>query len=202
MGTTASSSSCRKAVREKTLPLRNKKPLFWMSLIGYSLEYIQYLGLINPDIENLCEEEALRNKKGKFGFVSIIVDGERFVFIPGSDTAINYGYPETEQKNWNYHFLIMAYCVTNNKLNIGNGNPQPWSHAVRRILKLLEKNPDDCDLEIYPWANIVPEEWHQKIINQLKDEIKSEEKDLLKNLLLRSEKEANALLEILKTAEK
>ena len=56
MGTTASSNSCRKAVREKTLPLRNKKPLFWMSLIGYSLEYIQYLGLINPDIENLCED--------------------------------------------------------------------------------------------------------------------------------------------------
>lgn len=142
---------------------------FWIILLAHSLDYIEALKLNTKAIELLYSRENRLNKPGKKGFYSIKVKGLKFTFIAICDMGSNYDlWREDNSGYWKSRLIIVAYCETKPKLNIDNGQPKPWSN-IFKIYTEYSDDYDDDDCELLPWANIIPEDWHNLIMAELKE---------------------------------
>jgi|LAHU01.1.fsa_nt_gb hypothetical protein len=181
---------CRQAAQAQAEKDEKEDPLYWIQLIGHSFHYIHLLGLTWKQVEALIAGEEKRNVDGKFGFASIVIEGKTFVFIPGIAMASDYGvHCEDGQKFYHCDNLIMAYCVDDDKLNTEK-EIRPWSGAGQDLInaqqkidiEIATKGYSDYDYEEFkPWTNVIPDEWHEKIIHRLEKEI-ADEKQTLENI--------------------
>ncbi len=144
-------------------------------MLSHSQDYVEVLGLTESDIIALVAQEFDNNKKFKKGFYSLIIENKKFFLIPGCDCATNYSFePNFTKADLRVRWIIMAYCTKPLNLNEDNGQKKPWRIAPYEREQLLNVSCglDSCDdieedQEI-PWANIIPEDWHQKILVELK----------------------------------
>ena len=135
--------------------------LYWNELLANSQDYIDLLKLTQDDIEKLGNIEFKKSPKTSMrGFMSICVDGQMFAFIPAYDFAINHGMED----DFKYRYLVMAVAVNNPSLNNSNGIEDPWLGDNEQC------TPDEEDMYPQCWTNIVPSEWHQKIVVELSKE--------------------------------
>jgi len=171
----APSCSCKEQVRKIVEHCRKKKLLFWQTMLSHSQDYVEVLGLTESDIIALVAQEFDNNKKFKKGFYSLTIENKKFFLIPGCDCATNYSFePNFTKADLKVRWIIMAYCTKPLNLNEDNGQKKPWRIAPYEREQLLNVSCglDSCDdieedQEI-PWANIIPEDWHQKILVELK----------------------------------
>jgi hypothetical protein len=175
-------SCCRKAAQAQAEKDEKEDPLYWMQLIGHSFDYIHLLGLTWKQVEALIAGEEKRNANYKFGFASIAVEGKTFAFVPAIAMASNFGvHREDQQKFWHYDNLIIAYCVNDDTLNTER-EIKPWSEAGQDLIRAQQEI--DCDEyddgyeEFKPWTNVIPDEWHEKIIHQLENELAAEKQTI------------------------
>ncbi|HOS88304.1 MAG TPA: hypothetical protein PL093_01710 [Candidatus Pacearchaeota archaeon] len=144
---------------------------FWFTLLAHSQNYAEVLGLKLKDLEVLYEHEKRLNQKEERGFYSFIVDNLQFSLIAGYDIGANYEHLKKYEGNFylNGHYIIMAYCETNPEINIDNLEPPPWCKAILDTFGYQQNDDEDIELTSFPWANIVPEEWHIKILRELRN---------------------------------
>lgn len=146
---------------------------YWITLQAHSLDYTEALGLTVNDLQKLCEFEQRLNNQGQKGIYSLMIKGLSFILIASCDSGANYNQWQDSDSFSIYktHFFIMAYCETLPKINISNQQLEPWSEAARDFEFFCQSQSDDyedCDCEYKPWANIVPEKWHNLIMAELK----------------------------------
>jgi len=152
------------SIREKQASNRKKNRSIWEKVARHSEDYMRVLKLnasdleiLESDLETSREQEGYQDlpepldldeefDEGFFieghPFQSIKVDGETFLLVVKSVKRDD----DKGSLGWVFEPVVMVICKSNPNLNETFGEDNMWR-----------------------WVNVVPEEWHQKIIKFLRE---------------------------------